>query len=202
MIQTTRNDVRLLLAAVIFLVLPRPAFAIGGEPYVRFEHEHGAFVLSASGRSAPLCANSNDHPGVLRILKVFQNDIATVTGARPEISLDRLPSSSNIVIIGTLGRSPLIDTLTQKNKVDVRAIAGAWESFLVQSVDRPFPGVDRALVIVGSDKRGTMYGMFAMSEQIGVSSAPRRPIVMMLSKFLLRLIPSRQKASRVCGCFA
>ncbi len=57
----------------------------------------------------------------------------------------------------------------QEKKVDVHGIAGAWEASLVQSVDKPFPGVDRALVIAGSDKRGTIYGMFGISEQIGVS---------------------------------
>jgi hypothetical protein len=169
MIQATRKQVISLLTMLSFVALPHPAFAIGGKPFVSSEHERGGFPLSISGRPAPLCASSNDYPGVLRILKVFQNDMASVTGARPEISLDSLPPSNDIVIIGTLGRNPLIDRLVKENKVDVEQIRGAWETFLVQSVDEPSPGVDRALVIAGSDKRGTIYGMFSVSEQIGVS---------------------------------
>ena len=157
------------LFSMFIFVLPHLASAIGDEPYVRFEKKGGGFPLSASGKSAPLCASSNDYPGVLRILKIFQNDIASVTGAKPEIALDRLPSSKEIIIVGTLGRSPLVDKLVQEKRIDVDGIAGVWEAFLVQSVDRPFSGVDRALVIAGSDKRGTLYGMFGISEQIGVS---------------------------------
>ncbi len=148
---------------------PHPASAIGEEPRVSVENRAGGFPLSAAGRSTPVYASSGDYPGVLRVLRYFQNDVAAVTGAKPEMFLDQLPSSKEIVLVGTLGRSPLIDRLVREKKVDVHGIAGVWEASLVQSVDNPFPGVDRALVITGSDKRGTIYGMFGISEQIGVS---------------------------------
>ena len=168
MTQATRKHSMVLCLMFIFM-LPHPAAATEDEPFVRFQKESGGFPLSVSGRSAPLCASSTDHPGVLRILKIFQNDIAQVTGASPQISLGGLPSSKEIVIVGTLGKCPLVDRLVREKKIDVRGIVGAWEASLVQPVEKPFPGVDRALVIVGSDKRGTIYGMFGISEQIGVS---------------------------------
>jgi hypothetical protein len=168
MTRATRKD-RALLYLLFTFMLPYPVFAIGEEPYVRFDGRSGGFPLSASGKSVPLCASSNDYPGVLRILKVFQNDIAAVTGAKPDIALDGLSSSKEVVIVGTLGKNSFIDRLVREKRINVRAIAGAWESSVVQIVDKPFPGVDRALVIAGSDKRGTMYGMFGISEQIGVS---------------------------------
>ncbi len=60
-----------------------------------------------------------------------------------------------------------MDRLIQEKKIDVSAIAGKWESFLIQVVPKPLPGVASALVICGSDKRGTIYGIYDMSEQIG-----------------------------------
>ncbi|MBV9880108.1 MAG: glycosyl hydrolase 115 family protein, partial [Gemmatirosa sp.] len=54
-------------------------------------------------------------------------------------------------------------------KIDVSAITGKWESFFLQTVDNPLPGIKQALVIVGSDKRGTIYGIYDLSQQIGVS---------------------------------
>jgi hypothetical protein len=54
-------------------------------------------------------------------------------------------------------------------KLDVAAIRGQWEAFLVEVIEQPLPGVDRALVIAGSDKRGTIYGIYEISQQIGVS---------------------------------
>ena len=49
------------------------------------------------------------------------------------------------------------------------AVAGRWDTYLLQIVDNPLPNVDQALVIVGSNKRGTIYGIYDLSEQIGVS---------------------------------
>ena len=164
----SRNCIRPLLW-VLFLGLPQPGFSLGEKPYVSFNGKGEGVSLSSNGKSAPLCASAQDHPGVLRVLKLFQSDIAAVTGATPEISLDKIPSSKEVVIIGTLGKSPLIDRLVRGRKINVKGVEGKWEAFLVQTVKSPFPGVERALIIAGSDKRGTIFGMFALSEQIGVS---------------------------------
>ena len=158
-----------LLLLASWLVLPQITFAIGGEQYIKFENERGAFPLSADGKSAPLCVSSSDYPGVQLILKYFQNDIANVTGVKPEISTDKITSSNEAVIVGTIGKSSLIGKLISKKKINVSGIIGKWEASLIQVVNNPFPGVDRALVIAGSDKRGTIYGMFNISERIGVS---------------------------------
>ncbi len=155
----SRNCIRSLFW-VLFLGLPQSGFSLGEKPYVSFDGKGREFSLSSNGKSAPLCASVQDHPGVLRVLNLFQADIAAVTGAAPEISLDKVPSSNEVVIIGTLGKSPLIDKLVRGRKINVEGVEGKWEAFLVQTVKSPFPGVDRALVIAGSDKRGTIYGMF------------------------------------------
>ncbi len=136
---------------------------------VRFEKGENGFPLSSSRRSAPLCVSSSDFPGVLRVVGLFGNDIASVTGARPAIVRDSTPHVREIVLIGTMGKSPVIDRLVRENRLEVRGIAGEWETSLVQTVEHPFPGVDRALVIAGSDRRGTMYGMLGISGRIGVS---------------------------------
>src|SRR5208282_812002 len=78
-------------------------------------------------------------------------------------------AGKNVVIIGTIGKSAIIDRLIRKNKIDASAISGKWESFFLQVVRKPLPGVDSALVICGSDKRGTIYGIYDLSEEIGVS---------------------------------
>ncbi|HUI29383.1 MAG TPA: glycosyl hydrolase 115 family protein [Candidatus Acidoferrales bacterium] len=157
----------LLLAS--WLVFPQTAFSIGGERYVRFENGRGYFPLVVNGKSAPLCVSSDDFPGVRLILKYFQTDIANVAGTKPEISIDTIPPSKNIVMVGTIGKSPVIDRLISKKKIDVSGVEGEWETSLIQVVNNPYPGVDHALVIAGSDKRGTIYGMFSISERIGVS---------------------------------
>src|SRR4029078_1043520 len=73
------------------------------------------------------------------------------------------------ILIGTIGRSAIIDQLATAKKIDTSSIAGKWESYLIQVVADPLPGISSALVIAGSDKRGTIYGIYDLSEQMGVS---------------------------------
>lgn len=78
-------------------------------------------------------------------------------------------SRNTVIIAGTIGSSNIIDSLISASKIDVSAISGSWESFTSTLVDSPLPGVSKALVIAGSDPRGTIFGMYDISEQIGVS---------------------------------
>ena len=72
-------------------------------------------------------------------------------------------------VVGTLGKSPRIDKLVKSGKLLTAGVAGKWESYVRQVVANPEPGIDEALVIAGSDKRGTIYGIYDLSSQIGVS---------------------------------
>ncbi|TGE06175.1 glycosyl hydrolase 115 family protein [Hymenobacter fodinae] len=140
-----------------------------GEQYVSAKKGKGGFTLAASGKTAPLFASSQDWPGVLRAAKDLQADINRVTQLQSTLSTDQPPKGKEVVLIGTIGKSPLIDQLVQSKKLDVSGIAGKWEASLVQVVEKPMAGVDRALVVAGSDKRGTIYGIYDLSQQMGVS---------------------------------
>ncbi len=142
---------------------------MNSKPYISPEMEPGSFTLSASAASAPLCVSSSDFPGVLRAAKDLAEDIERVTNAKPPLLSDTIPSNKEIVLIGTIGKNPWIDTLISRKKIGVAGISGKWETFLIQVVEKPFAGVDRALVIAGSDKRGTIFGIYDLSAQIGVS---------------------------------
>jgi hypothetical protein len=148
---------------------PLTTWAIGDSTYISTTGGKKLFTLSASGRPTTLCINSNDYKGVIRALNDLKSDINKVTNIEPNISFDKLPKQKEIVIVGTLGKSPLIDKLVKSKKLNIKDIQGKWETFLIQVIEKPLPGIDKALVIVGSDKRGTIYGIYDVSEQIGVS---------------------------------
>ena len=156
---------------IFFLIIAIPAstMAIGNDHYISTSKDKNTFILSESGKSTPLLIESNDHKGVIRALKDLQTDIGKVTGNKPDVVYDDLPSADEIVIVGTLGKSSVIDKLADNGKLNVDSISGKWEHFLIQVVENPMEGVDKALVIAGSDKRGTIYGIYDVSEQIGVS---------------------------------
>jgi hypothetical protein len=148
----------------LLLACAAPLFAIGQTRYVESTRSAGAFALAQGKTAASLVVASSDYPGVIRAAGDLRSDVARVTGITPGFAL-----AADTVIVGTLGKSAVIDQLVRDRKIDVSKIAGKWESFLIQVVARPVPGVASALVIAGSDKRGTIFGIYDVSEQIGVS---------------------------------
>ncbi len=159
-------------AVVIVLMLMGPvrAWALGESKYVSTTPVSGGFVLEADGHAAALLVSDQDWPGVVRAVGDLSADVGRVTGHAPaEIKDAGAAKGADVVIIGTIGKSPLIDALVKAKKLDVSDVAGKWESAVTTIVDRPMPGVRRALVIAGADKRGTIYAIYDLSEQIGVS---------------------------------
>jgi glycosyl hydrolase family 115 (putative glucuronidase)/glycosyl hydrolase family 115 len=151
------------------IVCPSVCLAIGKEHYVTANYEPGDFVLVQRNWVAPIYIDSNDYPGVIRAAHDLSSDILNVTGTAPAILNDQTVLRGATVIIATLGKSALLARLISEHKIDTTGLQGKWESYLIQNVSQPLPGVPSALVIVGSDKRGTIYGIYEISEQIGVS---------------------------------
>ncbi|MGI4737905.1 MAG: glycosyl hydrolase 115 family protein [Janthinobacterium lividum] len=137
--------------------------------YISAKKSTSSFPLVAGGRAAALYASESDWPGVLRTIRDVQADVKRVTGQEPSFLTDAPKGEQPVVLVGTLGHSPLIDKLVQAGKLDVSNLAGRWETFVVQPIANPLPGVAQALVVVGSDKRGTIYGLYDLSQQMGVS---------------------------------
>jgi hypothetical protein len=144
------------------------AFAIGETEFVETNFTPGAFPLVYK-TPATITVETNDWPGVIRAAYDLAADVMRVTGQLPQVANEPVQKSTNVVIIGTIGKSRMIDTLVRERKIDLSGIVGKWESYFLQVVKQPLPGVDEALVICGSDKRGTIYGIYDLSEQIGVS---------------------------------
>ena len=159
----------MLLAAVFSGITACNAKAVNTGSYISTETGDGFFPVATPGVAAPLCINSDDYAGVIRALHDLQSDICRVTGMTPDLVENSVPASGNIILAGTLGKNPLIDKLAADKKIDVSGIKGKWESFIIQAVNQPLDGVDMALVIAGSDKRGTIFGIYDLSAQIGVS---------------------------------
>ncbi|MGZ3756808.1 MAG: glycosyl hydrolase 115 family protein [Mucilaginibacter sp.] len=140
----------------------------GDVPYVSSKPVAGAFALAVSGKPAPIFTGAGEYEGVMIALKSFQADVKAVTGNEPVLSTDKA-SGKQIMIVGTLGKNDLIDKLVKDKKLNLAGLAGKNEMFISQVVDNPMPGVAKALVIAGSNRRGTIYGIYDLSAQIGVS---------------------------------
>jgi len=106
---------------------------------------------------------------VVRAAHDLQADVARVTGRSPRVADVESILGTNAIIIGTIGKNAVIDRLIRQRKIDVTAVAGQWEAFSHSNCSRPLPGAEMGLIIAGSDKRGTIYGIYDLSEQMGVS---------------------------------
>ena len=128
----------------------------------------GSFQIAGDGAPVPIHHSTGDAVVVRVAAEALRDDIERVTGYVPVISTAQ-PSSSKAILIGTLGQSNLIDGLVAAGKLDVSAIQGQREAYIAAVVESPLAGMDRALVIAGSDRRGTAFGVFGLSEAMGVS---------------------------------
>ncbi|MBI1685100.1 glycosyl hydrolase 115 family protein [Caulobacter hibisci] len=144
--------------------LAAPTAARSAEPAAVSEKPAaGGFPLIAAGRPAQVEADVTDWPGVLRAVQGLRGDLSKLSGG------GQPAKDAPLVIVGTLGRSAQIDALVAAGKLDVSGLKGRWEGFVQQVVESPRPGVARALVIAGADKRGTIFGAYDLSERAGVS---------------------------------
>ncbi len=138
--------------------------------YVSENPEEGSFPLVQKNSNTPLAVSDQDFPGVIRAARDLQTDIGRVTSKEPNLIDDGSRfSGERAVLIGTLGRSPLIDPLIEEGKLDVDSLEGKWETFVITTVENPTEELERALVIMGSDQRGTIFGIYDLAAQIGVS---------------------------------
>lgn len=129
----------------------------------------GDFKLVYSGAAATIVVDPADAKVVRIAADALAGDIALVTGKKPAVAASIPKAARNVVVAGTLGKSKLIDALVKSRKIDVSKVRGKWETYMVAVVRKPVKGVDAALVIAGSDRRGTAYGLFEVSRAIGVS---------------------------------
>ena len=127
-----------------------------------------ALQIAGNGNTASIYYSAEDAAVVGIAANALRDDVERITGLLPTVSTDS-PSSTEAVLVGTVGKSQLIDGLIAAGKIKVSEIENKWEAYTAAVVDNPIDGVDRALIIAGSDRRGTAYGVFALSESMGVS---------------------------------
>ncbi len=129
-----------------------------------------AFPLISGGTPATVFVDAAADSAARRVAASFADDLARVSGVRPALVEGRIADVQGaVVIIGVLGQSVVIDQLVHAGRIDAADLRGEWEAFRQIVVDDPLPGVARALVIVGSDRRGAVFGTYDLSARIGVS---------------------------------
>jgi hypothetical protein len=158
---------RRLLILIVVLVGSIPVHA--STLQVKFDPQVGAFAIVDDKSIADIYFDSGDLQPTAIAAQLLADDINRVCNRSPKIIDDPAQLGHIAILIGTLGHSRAIDNLVSGGSLDVARLRNEWETYAIQVVEHPLPNVDRALVIVGSDRRGTAYGVTTVSKLIGVS---------------------------------
>jgi len=151
------------------------------------------FALVKNGFAADILLDSKDRETVQLATGLFSDDVERVTGQKPAVKFSTNSISGICVIVGSIGESSTIKKLIKKKIINISEIEGKWEACLIQVVENPMKGVNKALVVAGSDRRGTAFGLMELSKQIGVSPwyyfadvppAKRKEIVIESGRFI------------------
>ena len=152
---------------ILALTVAQVAAAIDHKDITSYNPSCEGFILIENGQPIDILIDPADNKGVIIAANNLQADFERVCGTKPNIKND-VPQSGRLVIAGTLD-SKFISQLVKAKHIDVKQLKGKVEKYIMTTVYKPLPGIDEALVIAGSDRRGAIYGIYELSEQIGVS---------------------------------
>ncbi|WP_337968900.1 glycosyl hydrolase 115 family protein [uncultured Flavobacterium sp.] len=152
--------------SLLIICLCNPVKA--AEPFITHEKRSNVMVIAEKSITPSFFINATFDAGIMRAVYNLQSDFEKVTGTKPVVFNQSPTNASPLIIIGMAGNS-VIDDLIKQKKIDGKELKGKNEKFIIQNVKNPFKGVQEAIVIAGSDKRGTIYGIYELSRQIGVS---------------------------------
>lgn len=155
-----------LLLTVVMLTGMVPTFTTEAVGSVSTTGGAGDFRMAVNGGTSTIWVDAQEEAPVKRVVGDLQADVNRVTGRKPTISQEKSLPSGPVVLVGTLEHSTEIQKLIANGTItsaEVNAIRDKWEAYLIKVVN------ENMMVIVGSDNRGAIYGVYEISEQMGVS---------------------------------
>ncbi|MBQ8838922.1 MAG: glycosyl hydrolase 115 family protein [Bacteroidales bacterium] len=152
-------------AIMMMLCILLAVSAFATEKFVTSDRRQSELAVVKNGKPLGIYHDRTDHAGVLMACKSLCKDIEAVCGAAPVLSDTPL---RECILVGSID-TPLISRLLDSGKIDRNELESKNEKYIISVVNKPVEGVDKALVIAGSDKRGTIYGVYELSRQMGIS---------------------------------
>ncbi len=154
---------------LVLLLLTSKTYACNTPASVCADKTDGSFSLIENSRPVALVLETGADSAVQRAINSFANDLQLVSGKKASLIKDPARIKKPVIVIGVIGESPLIEGLIDSKKLQLDDIQGQWEAFKTTVVKDPWPNVESALIIAGSDRRGAIFGTYEISEKMGVS---------------------------------
>lgn len=157
------KQIWIVLFWISILMCARSSYA--AEPFVT--NVPDGFLWIKKGKSCPILVDEAEDKGVLRAVANLQTDAERVAGVKPDVCYSI--TERKMLIVGSMADSKWIQQLMKAGKLSRADLQGKREKYILTTVQHPLEGVEEAVVIAGSDKRGTIYGIYELSTQMGVS---------------------------------
>ncbi|HYW97116.1 MAG TPA: glycosyl hydrolase 115 family protein, partial [Bacteroidales bacterium] len=138
-------------------------------PQVFFTETAGAFPIAGKNHLPAIVIDTTDAKVVQIAAEALANDVERISGRKPVVLKNPSKLPEYAIVIGTAGQSKYIDKLSEKADLPFDSLKGTWERYIITQREKPVRGVKEALIIAGSDRRGTAYGVFELSRRMGVS---------------------------------
>lgn len=155
------------LLCMIVLLPASPAWA--ADTFVVFNSDNAKFgLVTPHCKAFSVLCDKEEHKGVLTAVKNLQTDFQKVTAIRPDMVYST--DETVRIIVGSYDKSSFIRQLLKAGKLENDLLKDKNEKFIITTLHNPLKGLEGdVLLIAGSDKRGTIYGVYELSRQIGVS---------------------------------
>lgn len=126
-------------------------------------------MISEKERVIPIWVENEAYEGVRLIAEKSAKDMEMVIGAKPEVCESLSDETRQAVLYATIGKSPMLEELEQAGQINLSKIRGKREVYGIFVIEKVNDQIDELVVVAGSDKRGTIYGIFTLSEKFGIS---------------------------------
>ncbi len=164
---------QIISSLVLLIALSFSAATQAAEKFVTFHPKDQALCIYPSNEGTiQLVIDQNDYPGIRRALRNLSQDIAAVTGENVAEVMSSAEGNAPLILVGSLEKSSYIQQLVRRKALDAKELKGKREKYVITTLDASVLDKGRSgrmLVIAGSDKRGTEYGIYELSRQLGVS---------------------------------
>ncbi|NVK55034.1 MAG: glycosyl hydrolase 115 family protein [Alteromonadaceae bacterium] len=160
-----------MIKIILSVLILCASFVVSASGYVSHAKQTNDFVLAdaSTSQAAMIWIDANANPGIKMAARALQQDIQRVTGLSVVLTSDIDALTGHVVIVGERGQSLLVDQLISANKLLVEKKARLWEGYQLNHIANPIAGIEQAWVISGNDRRGVIFGIYDLSEKIGVS---------------------------------
>lgn len=149
-------SMKTLYVVIFILLLSLPTQAT--EPFVSFIQGNNMVQIIGNTNNVAVSVAPSEYAGVMRAARSLCADVTEVTNQQCTITSE----NKGNIIVGTIDKSEFINKLIKQKKLDAKLLKGKREKFIITTIDNQ-------LVIAGSDKRGTIYGIYEFARQIGIS---------------------------------